>query len=81
MKQNTIRLYKHYSEMAENPIGNDAQERESVKRKALNSKKNLEEHFKKGKKYKNDPEIKKLLGIKEEPKDEDEVVTNAKKSK
>lgn len=75
MKANTIRLYKHYCEMAENPVGVDTLQRALVKKNALKAKADLEEHFKNGKKYKNDPEIQELLGIKTE------VQEDGKKSK
>jgi hypothetical protein len=65
MKVNAIRLYKHYCEMAENPKGKDSEERKNVQILAINSKRNMEKHFKTARKYKDDPDIQKLLGAKD----------------
>lgn len=65
MKANAIRLYKHYCNLVENPTGKDAAERELTKKTAEESKKNMEEHFKNAPKYKDDTEIKELLGSKD----------------
>lgn len=56
--------------MVENPKGVDSQERALVKSLAIKSKANMEEHFKKGRKYRDDPEIKALLEIKPEVKED-----------
>lgn len=77
MKENTIRLYKHFCKLIDNPIGEDQQEREAVRRNAKRGKINLEQHFKKSRKYNNDTEILELLGLKKEVK---EVSKNGKKS-
>lgn len=61
MKHNTIRLYKHFLELSKNPIGADSQERDAVRKNAEKSLKNLREHFQKGKKYRDDEEVKALL--------------------
>jgi hypothetical protein len=63
--------------MVENPKGNDSQERALVRGLAKRAKANMENHFKTAMKYKDDPEIKALLGEKEEIKEEE----NGKKSK
>lgn len=68
MKANAIRLYKHFCEMVENPKGKDSQERELIKSLAIKNKANMEERFKTGKKYRDDPEIQTLLGNKPEVK-------------
>jgi len=60
--------------MIENPKGNDSQERASCKSLAIKNKADMEEHFKKGKKYRDDPEIQALLNPKE-------VKESGKKSK
>lgn len=65
-KENVLNLYKHYSKLIENPVGGDSQERALVRSNALRAKRNLEEHFKKSNKYRDDPEVKKILGVKEE---------------
>lgn len=79
MKANLIRLYKHYCEMAENPIGDDTIERINVRNNAEKAKADLEIKFKNSNKYKDDPEIKKLLGKPEEKKEEE--VKEVKKKK
>ena len=86
MKANTIRLYKHFCEMAENPKGVDLQEKNLVKAQAIKNKTDLEHRFKTALKYRSDPEIQTLLSStkpKEEKKEEPkkEVKENGKKSK
>lgn len=61
-KENAIRLYKHYSEMAENPRGADQLERKNVKEQALKAKADMELHIK-ASEYAQDSEIIKLLGV------------------
>lgn len=64
MKANAIRLYKSFCELIENPKGADALEKALCKETAIKGKADMEEHFKTARKYKNDPEIKELLGEK-----------------
>ena len=47
--------------MVENPKGNDSQERSLARNFAIKNKASMEEHFRKGKKYRDDEEIKALL--------------------
>lgn len=64
-KENAIKLYKHYCEMAVNPTGEDSVKRELVRKNALKAKADMEKHFANSKKYKkDDEEIKALLGEK-----------------
>lgn len=68
-KENAVKLYKHFCELVENPTGADSVERENVRKKAIKSKENLEEHFRTGKKYQGDEEIQALLNPKKEKED------------
>lgn len=52
--------------MIENPKGVDGQERRMAKNSAIKAKADLEQRFKTAKKYRDDPEILALLGIKQE---------------
>lgn len=80
MKSNAIRLYKHFCEMVENPKGADSQERILVRSLAMKAKKNMEQRFKKARKYQNDSDILKILG--EKPKEKiKEAKEDGKKSK
>jgi len=79
MKHNTIRLYKHFCEMAVNPQGVDSLQRALVRKNAIKAKADMENHFKTTRKYQNDPEILALFQAPEEVKEE--VKEDAKKSK
>jgi len=69
MKKNTIVLYKHFCELVKNPTGADEIERQNILNNATRAKANLEDHFKHGRKYANDPEIQALLAPVQEKKD------------
>jgi hypothetical protein len=68
-KENAIRNYKHILEMIERPTGVNSAERNSVRNLAKISKAKMEEHFRTAKKYKNDADIKALLGEKKNAKE------------
>lgn len=70
MKHNALRLHAHFSEMVKNPKGEDSLERSLVKSNSVKALADLENRFKTAKKYKDDPEIQALLGIKKEKKEE-----------
>lgn len=72
MKANAIVLYKHFCEMSENPIGADSSERDGVRSQAIKSKLDMEERFRTAKKYRDDPEIKELLGEGEKKEEKEE---------
>lgn len=79
MKENTIRLYEHFCKLVENPTGVDLAEKKNVLEQAQKAKANLEQRFKTSKKYKDDPEIKALLGVKEVKEEVKEVKKEVKK--
>lgn len=82
MKQNTIRLYKHYLEMIENPKGADSAERALCKANSIKAKEDLEKHFREGRKYKDDEEIQALISVpKKEVQNKSEEKESGKKSK
>lgn len=81
MKANTIRLYKHYSEMIENPIGADSQERAMVRKNCMRAKADLEKRFRTAQKYKDDAEIQTLLNPSKPEQVKSEEKKDDKKSK
>jgi len=68
MKHNAINLYKHFCEMVENPKGADSQERTLVRNLAIKNKAMMENRFRTASKYRDDEDIKALLGDKPAPK-------------